>query len=125
MRPPSSAAHVLTVLEPRFPSVAARLRAVETDVLAYLDFPVDHWRSISSTNAIERVNAELGRRAKVVGIFLRLYSGAWHWRNDRPCCEAPVGPRVTRHLSVESSGSDSVRASPLGSRGWPSDLMAA
>jgi hypothetical protein len=36
-----------------------------------------------------------------------------------------VGPRVTRHLSVESSGSDSVRASPLGSRGWPSDLMAA
>jgi len=32
-------------------------------------FPVDHWRSISSTNAIERVNAELDRRAKVVGIF--------------------------------------------------------
>jgi len=49
--------HALTVLEPRFPSVAAKLRAAETDVLAYLDFPVDHWRSISSTNAIERVNA--------------------------------------------------------------------
>jgi len=36
-------------------------------------FPVDHLRTISSTNAIERVNAELDRRAKVVGIFLRLY----------------------------------------------------
>ena len=61
--------HALTVREPRFPSVAAKLRAAEADVLAYLDFPVDHWRSISSTNAIERVNAELDRRAKVVGIF--------------------------------------------------------
>jgi transposase-like protein len=56
-------------LEPRFPSLAAKLRAAENDVLAYLEFPVDHWRSISSTNAIERVNAELDRRAKVVGIF--------------------------------------------------------
>ena len=59
----------LTVLEPRFPGVAAKLSTAESDVLAYLDFPVDHWRSISSTNAIERVNAELDRRAKVVGIF--------------------------------------------------------
>jgi putative transposase len=62
-------AHALAVLEPRFPGVAAKLSAAETDVLAYLAFPVDHWRSISSTNAIERVNAELDRRAKVVGIF--------------------------------------------------------
>jgi transposase-like protein len=73
--------HALNVLEPRFPTVAAKLRAAEADVLAYLDFPVDHWRSISSTNAIERVNAELDRRAKVVGIFpntdslLRLFTG--------------------------------------------------
>jgi hypothetical protein len=29
----------------RFPGVAAKLRAAETDVLAYLEFPVDHWRS--------------------------------------------------------------------------------
>jgi len=59
----------LTVLELRFPGVANKLRDAEADVLAYLDFPVDHWRSISSTSAIERVNAELDRRAKVVGIF--------------------------------------------------------
>ena len=117
--------HALSVLEPRFPSVAAKLRAAEADVLAYLDFPIDHWRLISSTNAIERVNAELDRRAKVVGIFLRLYALPRQWRKDRRCCEAPVGPRVTRHFSVEPSGSDLVRASPLGLRGWPSDLIAA
>lgn len=61
--------HALAVLEPKFPRVAALLRDAETDVLAYLGFPPEHWKSISSTDAIERVNAELDRRAKVVGIF--------------------------------------------------------
>jgi putative transposase len=80
--------HALSVLEPRFPTVAAKLRAAEADVLAYLDFPVDHWRSISSTNAIERVNAELDRRAKVVGIFpntdslLRLFTAVLQDQHD-------------------------------------------
>jgi transposase-like protein len=80
--------HALSVLEPRFPTVAAKLRAAENDVLAYLDFPVDHWRSISSTNAIERVNAELDRRAKVVGIFpntaslLRLFTAVLQDQHD-------------------------------------------
>jgi hypothetical protein len=32
-------AHALAVLEPNFPSVAAKLRATEADVLAYLTFP--------------------------------------------------------------------------------------
>lgn len=59
----------LELFEPRFPKVAELLRSAENDVLAYMSFPVDHWRSISSTNAIERLNAEIDRRAKVVGIF--------------------------------------------------------
>ena len=68
--------------------MATKLRAAEADVLAYLDFPVDHWRSISSTNAIERVNAELDRRAKVVGIFpntdslLRLFTAVLQDQHD-------------------------------------------
>jgi putative transposase len=80
--------HALSVLEPHFPAVAAKLRAAEADVLAYLDFPLDHWRSISSTNAIERVNAELDRRAKVVGIFpntdslLRLFTAVLQDQHD-------------------------------------------
>ncbi len=59
----------LGLLEPKFPRVAKLVREAETDVLAYLSFPQDHWSAISSTNAIERVNAEVDRRAKVVGIF--------------------------------------------------------
>ena len=80
--------HALSVREPRFPAVAAKLLAAEADMLAYLDFPVDHWRSISSTNAIERVNAELDRRAKVVGIFpttaslLRLFTAVLQDQHD-------------------------------------------
>jgi transposase-like protein len=57
------------VLEPSFPRVAALLREAEADVLAYLAFPIEHWRSISSTNVLERLNAEIDRRARVVGIF--------------------------------------------------------
>jgi transposase-like protein len=61
--------HALRVLQPTFPRVAALLREAEADVLAYLAFPIEHWRSISSTNVLERLNAEIDRRAKVVGIF--------------------------------------------------------
>lgn len=59
----------LELFEPRFPKVAELLRSAENDVLAYMNFPLDHWRSISSTSAIERLNAEIDRRARVVGIF--------------------------------------------------------
>ncbi|MGH7608576.1 MAG: IS256 family transposase, partial [Candidatus Dormibacteria bacterium] len=59
----------LGLLEPRYPKVAKLLRDAEPDVLSHLAFPNEHWRSIRSTNALERVNAEIDRRAKVVGIF--------------------------------------------------------
>ena len=59
----------LELLEPRHPRVAKLLRDAESDILSYLTFPPEHWRSIRSTNALERVNAEIDRRAKVVGIF--------------------------------------------------------
>jgi transposase-like protein len=59
----------LELLQPRYPKVAKLLRDAEADILYYLAFPSEHWRSIRSTNALERVNAEIDRRAKVVGIF--------------------------------------------------------
>ena len=39
------------------------------DVLAYMDFPREHWAQIASTNPIERLNGEVKRRSDVVGIF--------------------------------------------------------
>ncbi len=41
----------------------------EEEILAFYDFPQDHWRRIYSTNPLERVDKELERRSTVVDIF--------------------------------------------------------
>ena len=62
-------AAVCTALEARFPKVVALLEAAEEEILAFYDFPPEHWRQIYSTNPLERLNKELKRRSAVVGIF--------------------------------------------------------
>ena len=56
-------------LEGRFPKVAGLLREAAEDVLAYMAFPPGHRRRIHSTNPLERLLREVGRRCDVVGIF--------------------------------------------------------
>lgn len=56
-------------LEERLPKVAAFLVEAEEEILAHMDFPREHWRQISSTNPLERLNKEINRRTRVVGIF--------------------------------------------------------
>jgi len=53
----------------QFPDVAAMLLDTREDVCAFAAFPRAHWTKIWSTNSIERLNAEIKRRTRVVGIF--------------------------------------------------------
>jgi putative transposase len=40
-----------------------------SDTLTFMAFPREHWSRISSTNPIERINREIRRRTRVIGIF--------------------------------------------------------
>lgn len=83
------------------PKVADLLEAAEEDLLAFYRFPSSHWRKLRSTNPLERVNKEIGRRSDVVGIFpndasaIRLVGALLIEQND----EWLVG---RRYLSGES-----------------------
>jgi len=61
--------HVIEQLAPTAPKVAELLEAAEEDLLAFYRFPPEHWSKLRSTNPLERVNREIGRRSDVVGIF--------------------------------------------------------
>jgi transposase-like protein len=56
-------------LRPKLPKLAAFMDEAETDVLAYMGFPPEHWAKLHSTNGLERLNGEIKRRTEVVGIF--------------------------------------------------------
>src|SRR5439155_1352238 len=86
------------------PKVAALLEEAEEDLLAFYGFPADHWPKLRSTNPLERVNREIGRRTDVVGIFpndrslIRLAASVVIEQND----EWLVGHRYLSNHSLEA-----------------------
>ena len=52
-----------------FPKIGPLMDDAKVEVLAFSAFPRAHWSKIWSTNPLERVNKEIKRRARVVGIF--------------------------------------------------------
>ena len=56
-------------LAARWPKIGPHMDAAKAEVLAFNIFPRAHWRKIWSTNPLERLNKEIKRRARVVGIF--------------------------------------------------------
>lgn len=55
--------------EKRFPDAIATLEEGLEGSLAFHDFPMIDKRKISSTNTLERLNREIRRRSRVVGVF--------------------------------------------------------
>ena len=56
-------------LAERFPKIGPLMEEAKTEVLAFTAFPRAHWTKIWSTNPLERVNKEIKRRSRVVGIL--------------------------------------------------------
>ena len=93
---------VVETLRGSFPQVADQLDDDSADVCAFASFPQSHWTKIWSTNPLARLNAEIKRRTRVVGIFpndaaaLRLITAVCVETHD----EWAVSSR--RYLSEES-----------------------
>ena len=93
--------HVLERLASVAPKVCGFLEEAEEDLIAFYLLPSEHWSKLRSTNPLERVNKEIGRRSDVVGIFpndasvIRLAGALLSEQNDEWLVQR-------RYLSAES-----------------------
>jgi transposase-like protein len=98
-------------LEQPLPKIHQLLQEAEDDLLAFYGFPPDHRPKLRSTNPLERVNREIGRRTDVVGIFpndrslIRLAASVVIEQND----EWLVGKRYLSQHTLEAILTDDTK----------------
>ena len=50
--------------------VARKVEESIEETLTYMDYPTEHWNRIWTNHTTERVNREIKRRTKAIGVFL-------------------------------------------------------
>jgi len=105
---------VLERLAPVAPKVCELLEHAEEDVLALYRLPSEHWTKLRSTNPLERVNKEIGRRTDVVGILPNDQAVIWlagallieqndEWLVSRRCVSAESMALILQDLDSEQN----------------------
>ena len=61
--------HLASSLAERFPNAAKLMLEASEDMLTSRHFPEQHWRKVWSTKLLKRVDDEIKRRTRVMGIF--------------------------------------------------------